>query len=58
MPRPAMNGVRKHVIVTDKQEAGLQRYSKKTGLTESELIRRAIDFYLAHAADRLSKQPA
>jgi len=36
---------RKNVYVTDLQEKRLLIMSKKTGLSESELLRRAIDEY-------------
>lgn len=32
--------------LTDKQIAALRKLSKKTGLTVSELVRRAVDAYL------------
>ena len=57
MPRPAINGVRKHVILTKQQDDSLARFAKKTGLTVAEQIRRAIDFYLASAAERTTKKP-
>jgi predicted DNA-binding protein len=36
---------RKNFYVTDLQEKRLRTMSKKTGLSESELLRRAIDQY-------------
>ncbi len=36
---------RKNFYITDLQEKRLQMMSKKTGLSESELLRRAIDEY-------------
>ncbi len=36
---------RKNFYITDLQEKRLQTMSKKTGLSESELLRRAIDEY-------------
>ncbi len=36
---------RKNFYITDLQEKRLQIMSKKTGLSESELLRRAIDEY-------------
>ena len=57
MPRPGFNGVRMHVILTKQQDESLKRYAKKTGLTVAEQIRRAVDFYLAHAAERTTKKP-
>jgi hypothetical protein len=58
MPRPTINGVRKHVILTKQQDDALSRYAKKTGLTVAEQIRRAVDFYLANAAERTTRKPA
>jgi hypothetical protein len=58
MPRPTINGVRKHVILTQQQVKALAMYAKKTGLTEAEQIRRAIDFYLASAAERTTRRPS
>jgi predicted DNA-binding protein len=39
-------GKRKNFDVTDLEEKRLQMMSKKTGLSESELLRSAIDEYL------------
>lgn len=47
MPRPSMNGERLHLIVTKPQHKALHKMSKATGLSVSELIRRAIDTYVA-----------
>lgn len=58
MPRPTLNGVRKHVILTSQQDKALAQYAKRTGLTVAEQIRRAVDFYLANAAERTTKRPA
>lgn len=58
MPRPTLNGERMHVMLTKAQKAALEAYSKKTGLTVAEQIRRAVDFYLASAAERTTKRPA
>lgn len=57
MPRPTLNGVRVHAILTNQQAKALADYSKKTGLTVSEQLRRAVDFYLASAAERTTKRP-
>ena len=51
MPRPSINGRRIHVIVTKPQDKKLTAMSDKTGLPVSELIRRAIDFYVAGGDD-------
>lgn len=47
MPRRSMDGVRVHLIVTRPQHKRLDKMSKDTGLPMSELLRRAIDSYLA-----------
>jgi hypothetical protein len=47
-----------HVMLTKAQKTSLEAYSKKTGLTVAEQIRRAVDFYLASAAERTTKRPA
>lgn len=45
MPRQSIGGARRHVILSQPQDAKLLSLSKKTGHTTSELIRRAIDSY-------------
>jgi hypothetical protein len=57
MPRPNINGVRMHVILTKQQMASLAKQAKNTGLTVAEQIRRAVDFYLASAAERTTRKP-
>lgn len=52
MPRQSIEGVRLHVILPKPQHEALQRHSKRTGLTVSEHLRRAVDFYLASAVER------
>ena len=53
MPRPPSNGHRHHVILTDPQHRGLEKLSNSTGLTTSELHRRAIDMFLtAHKQEK------
>jgi hypothetical protein len=47
-----------HVMLTRAQKTALERYSVKTGLTVAEQIRRAVDFYLASAAERTTKRPS
>ena len=47
MPRRSMNGHRVHVILTAPQYKGITKLSKATGLPTSELLRRAVDNYLA-----------
>jgi predicted transcriptional regulator len=46
MPRQSLNGKRIHVMLTEPQLDELQKHSKKTGLTVSDLIRRAVDGYI------------
>ena len=48
MPRKPMNGVRLHVIVTKPQDRELDKLVKKTGIPKSEVLRRAIDFYIGN----------
>lgn len=54
MPRQSLEGRRTHLIMTRYQEKELKHLAGKTGISVSEHIRRAIDFYLASLADRLS----
>jgi hypothetical protein len=49
MSRQAMNGVRVHLLLTKPQYTKIQRYSKTSGLPISELMRRAVDGFLAAA---------
>lgn len=57
MPKRINNGIRLHVIVPDQHRKALERYAKKTGISISEHLRRAIDLYLAGAVERLSQKP-
>ncbi len=43
---------RTNIFLTEKQIAALKALAEKTGLSYSELIRRAIDEYLARHAKR------
>ena len=54
MARPTINGKRVHVILTTPQLRHLEKMSRKTGLTTSDLIRRAVDadIYRATKADK------
>jgi hypothetical protein len=54
MPRPSLDGRRTHLILTRYQDRELRLLAKETGMNVSEHIRRAVDFYLASLADRLS----
>lgn len=47
MPRPKSDNVRTHVMMTNSQHTRMQELSEKTGYSISELMRRAIDLYLA-----------
>lgn len=57
MPRGRIGGKRTHVVLSATQEARLRRLAEKTGLTQSEHIRRAVDSYfrLLDAADQRRK---
>jgi hypothetical protein len=54
MPRQSLDGLRTHVIITKYQDRELRKLAKESGMTVAEHLRRAIDFYLASLADRLS----
>lgn len=54
MPRPSLDGVRTHVILTKPQSRALHELSRESGMTVAEHIRRAIDDYLA-AVNRQEK---
>jgi len=54
MPRQSLDGLRTHVIITKYQDRELRQLAEKTGMTVAEHVRRALDFYLASLADRLS----
>jgi hypothetical protein len=43
MSRPSMDGKRVHVMLTSPQLKHLASQARKTGLTVSDLIRRAVD---------------
>lgn len=58
MPRNSIGGTRTHVILSDPQREQLERLAKKTGLTVSEHLRRAADFYLTKVAQQLSSKKA
>lgn len=45
-----LEGVRVHFIVPKRKHEFLQKFSKKTGLTVSEHLRRALDQYIASLA--------
>lgn len=45
-----LEGVRVHFIVPRRTREFLQKYSKKTGLTVSEHMRRALDQYIRSLA--------
>lgn len=54
MPRQSLDGLRTHVIITKYQDRELRKLARESGMTVAEHMRRAIDFYLASLADRLS----
>jgi predicted DNA-binding protein len=45
MSRSVIGGPRRHVILTGPQDEKLNKLARKTGMTPSEHIRRAIDAY-------------
>lgn len=45
MARQSLGGPRRHVILSKPQDVKLAHLAKKTGLTPSEHIRRALDAY-------------
>jgi len=47
MPRPKSDNVRTHVMMTQSQHSRMQALSEKSGYSISELMRRAVDLYLA-----------
>lgn len=49
MPKRKLDNVRIHVLLTRAQHTRLEKMSDKTNYSLSELIRRAIDSYLADA---------
>lgn len=52
MARSSINGVRVHVILPKIQKTALAALSRKTGLTESELLRRAVENFLVAAVKK------
>ncbi len=58
MARRAIGGKRCHLVLSTVQERRLEQLSRKTGLTVSEHIRRAIDAYfrLLDAADARARK--
>lgn len=54
---PKRIGTRTHVILSDSERDAMVKLAKKTGLTVSEHIRRAVDLYLAKAAERMTQRP-
>lgn len=55
MPRQSLDGVRLHIILTKPQHKRLEAVSKASGLGVSELVRRAVDFYIANASPKAKK---
>lgn len=56
MSRQAIGGPRRHVIIAKPQDDKLMRLAKKTGLTPSEHIRRALDAYF-RLLERVERKP-
>lgn len=50
-----MDGVRVHLLLTKPQYRKIQKYSKTSGLPISELMRRAVDGFLAAAEKQMGK---
>ena len=50
--------VRKQIVIDPGQERALETRAKELGVSQSELIRRAIDAMLAEEADRVRRQRA
>lgn len=46
MVRRSSGGRRRHVILSDPQDEALIKFAARTGLTVSEHMRRAVDFYI------------
>lgn len=57
MARQKIGGPRRHVILSKPQDEKLVKLAKKTGLTPSEHIRRAIDTYF-RALELVEKRSA
>lgn len=45
MPAHRIGGKRRHIVLAPIQDARLEKMSAQTGLSESELLRRAVDVY-------------
>lgn len=56
MARQTIGGPRRHVILSGPQDEKLLKLAKKTGLTPSEHIRRAIDAYF-RLLERVERKP-
>lgn len=52
MPRASLDGVRLHIILTKPQHRKLEQVSRASGLNVSELVRRAVDAYLAASKEK------
>lgn len=50
-----MAKLRTNIYLTDKQKASLEKLSNKTGAPVAELVRRAIDAYLASRKKELKQ---
>ena len=57
MARQQIGGPRRHIILSKPQDEKLLKLAKKTGLTPSEHIRRAIDAYF-RLLERVERKPA
>lgn len=52
MARQSINGERIHVMLTKPQLRFLDKMRRNTGLTRSDLVRRAVDTFIAKEAKR------
>lgn len=56
MPREAIEGVRKHILITRYQNRDLKQIAEATGMPVSEHIRRALDFYIAQVSKSIGSR--
>ena len=53
--KASLDGVRVHVIVPKRKKKFLDDYSRKTGISVSEHLRRALDQYILSLAEQKSR---
>lgn len=56
MARKKIGGPRRHVVLSQQQDDALVKFANKTGLTVSEHLRRAIDFYILKYINPISRK--